>query len=68
MPKLLTMAQLANRWRLPQRTVERLVKEGEIPILYVRQEFLFLESAIEAWEDKRERKIRHEPRHHKLRE
>jgi excisionase family DNA binding protein len=68
MPKLLTMAQLAKRWRLPRRTVERLAKEGEIPTLYVRQEFLFLESAIEEWENTRERKIRDEPRHHKLRE
>jgi hypothetical protein len=45
-----------------------LAKEGEIPTLYVRQEFLFLESAIEEWENTRERKIRDEPRHHKLRE
>jgi Helix-turn-helix domain len=50
--------QLAKRWRLPPATVERLAKQGEIPFQYVRQEFIFLESAIERWEEERERKLR----------
>jgi excisionase family DNA binding protein len=63
MPQSLTIAQLAERWRLPQSTVKRLAEEGEIPCLYVHGELLFLESAIEEWENTREHKIRNEARH-----
>jgi len=58
MPRLLTVEQLAARWRLPPSTVKRLAKRGEIPFHYVRQEFIFLESAIEEWEQEKERKLK----------
>jgi excisionase family DNA binding protein len=54
MPRLLTLAELAERWRLPPSSIERLAKRGEIPFLELRHEFLFLESAIEEWENEKE--------------
>jgi excisionase family DNA binding protein len=65
MPQVITVAQLAERWRLPRSTVERLAKEGQIPCLYVREEIFFLESAIKAWENRKERKTRDRARHQK---
>jgi excisionase family DNA binding protein len=53
MPQHLTIAQLAKRWRLPRSFVERLAKKGDIPSLKLNEEFIFLESAIEEWEEVR---------------
>ena len=51
---LLTLTELADRWRLSPSSIQRLAESGEIPCVHVDRNLHFLKSAIEAWDDKRE--------------
>jgi len=47
---VLTTAQLAARWQLPQTSVCKLAREGSIPAMRLGKHWRFSLTAIERWE------------------
>ncbi len=47
--KLLTLSQAASLLKVSQRTLHRMIKKGEIPVIRVGRQWRILESRFEDW-------------------